>query len=142
MSAPAGWYQDGQGSIRYWNGGEWTGHVSPGDATHQAEAAPLLPYAQAESRQQFEPYRQPLPQAYVQQPAYVQRPGTTNGVGIAGFVVGLVSIFLPLIFGLAAGVTGLVLSIVGITRAGLSGTGKGLSIAGLVLSILGILFIL
>ncbi|NLB47987.1 MAG: DUF2510 domain-containing protein, partial [Microbacteriaceae bacterium] len=31
MSAPAGWYDDpwGAGSIRFWDGGTWTGHTAP-----------------------------------------------------------------------------------------------------------------
>ena len=27
--APAGWYEDGTGSLRYWDGGAWTEHTSP-----------------------------------------------------------------------------------------------------------------
>ncbi|UUT35281.1 hypothetical protein [Microbacterium elymi] len=66
-------------------------------------------------------------------------PRPTNGAGIAGFVIGLVSVFLPILFGLAAGAAGLVLSIVGMTRPN---AGKGLAIAGLILSIIGILLII
>lgn len=62
-----------------------------------------------------------------------------NGVGIAGFVVGLVSVFLPLILGLVGGMVGLGLSIAGMTRPQ---SRKGLAIAGLVLSIVAILLLI
>lgn len=65
-----------------------------------------------------------------------------NGLAVAGFVVGLVSVFLPLFFGMAAAITGLGLSIGGMNRAGVVGEKKGLAVAGLVLSIVGLILIL
>ncbi|MFC6324577.1 hypothetical protein ACFQZV_11180 [Microbacterium koreense] len=62
-----------------------------------------------------------------------------NGLGVAGFVVGLVSLFLPLFVGLVGGLVGLGLSIAGVSRVGRR---KGLAIAGLVLSIVAVIFIL
>lgn len=79
------------------------------------------------------------------QPQYQQQvvgSGASNGLAVAGFVVGLVSIFLPLIFGLGAGAAGLVLSIMGAAKSGTTGTGKGLAVAGIILSSVGIVFIL
>jgi Protein of unknown function (DUF2510) len=35
---PAGWYDGGQRSLRWWNGAEWTEHTQP---TSPAQAAPL-----------------------------------------------------------------------------------------------------
>ncbi len=26
---PAGWYPDQQGTMRYWDGQQWTGHTAP-----------------------------------------------------------------------------------------------------------------
>lgn len=61
-----------------------------------------------------------------------------NGLGTAGFVVSLVSVFLPFIFGLVGGIVGLTLSCVGLSRQHLP---KGLAIAGVVLGILAIILI-
>jgi hypothetical protein len=38
---PAGWYPDGSGSQRYWDGTKWTEHVAPGGAG--AEGPPMAP---------------------------------------------------------------------------------------------------
>ena len=43
-STPAGWYPDGQGSQRWWDGTRWTEHTMPlPDATPPAPAAPASP---------------------------------------------------------------------------------------------------
>ena len=62
-----------------------------------------------------------------------------NGVGVAGFVVGLVSVFLPIFLGLIGGVVGLILSIVGLAQPQRR---KGLAIAGLILSIVAIILLI
>ena len=38
MSASPGWYHDGQGSLRYWDGQAWTVHTRPAEAAALAEA--------------------------------------------------------------------------------------------------------
>ena len=48
MSVPAGWYNDGQGQQRYWDGSQWTEHTAPlPDETAPAApvAAPAAPVA-------------------------------------------------------------------------------------------------
>ena len=62
---------------------------------------------------------------------------SNNGMAIAGFVVGLVSIFLNF-YGIT-GIIGLVLSIVGLKKSKETGKEKGLAIAGIVCSIIGII---
>lgn len=42
MSTPAGWYDDGQGAVRWWDGAQWTEH------THARDAATADPTAQPE----------------------------------------------------------------------------------------------
>ena len=60
-----------------------------------------------------------------------------NGIAIAGFVVGLVSIFVN--FYCITGIVGLILSIFGLKKSKQSGKGKGLAIAGIICSIIGII---
>ncbi|MEQ6898314.1 DUF2510 domain-containing protein [Microbacterium sp. KR10-403] len=142
MSAPAGWYNDGAGAIRYWNGSAWTSHTAaqhamPPTPSPRPQPMPVAqPYAPYPPAQSVVPQR-PMP---VMTPygAVPVAPRQSNGVGIAGFIVGLVSVFLPLFFGVAVALVGLILSIVGLTRPY---AGKGLAIAGLVLSIIGLVLI-
>ncbi|AKS32773.1 DUF2510 domain-containing protein [Mycolicibacterium goodii] len=37
---PAGWYDDGRGSLRWWNGSAWTEHTQPAPAAETAAAKP------------------------------------------------------------------------------------------------------
>ncbi|MEP6461911.1 MAG: DUF2510 domain-containing protein [Frankiaceae bacterium] len=38
-AAPAGWYDDGAGQLRYWDGARWTDHVAPAAAPHEQRPA-------------------------------------------------------------------------------------------------------
>ena len=60
-----------------------------------------------------------------------------NGLAIAGFVVGLVSIFLN--FYCITGIVGLIWSIVGFKKSKESEKGTGIAIAGIICSIIGII---
>ena len=78
----------------------------------------------------------PAPMPY---PAY--GPAPTNGIGVAGFVTGLVGLVLcwvPILGLLLAG-TGIVLSAVGMSQGRRTGAGTGLAIAGLVCGIVGVI---
>lgn len=63
----------------------------------------------------------------------------TNGIGIAGFVISILAIFLACIpfVGGVLWLLGLIFSIVGLTRSP-----KGLAIAGLVISLLGLILLI
>jgi len=71
----------------------------------------------------------------------------TQGLGIAGLIVGIFSIFFSIIpctlpLGIILAVIGLILTIVGLNQATKLNAQKGLLIAGLITSILGILIAL
>lgn len=145
-NAAAGWYPDQQGMLRYWDGLAWTEHTAPPMAQHPTAIVVR------ESPRPFAASAMPHPQSYTApgylvpaqsasvMPIYASAPVASlpNGVGVAGFVVGLVSVFLPLIFGIIGGVVGLVLSIVGLSRPNRV---RGLAIAGLILSIFALVLI-
>lgn len=73
--------------------------------------------------------------------------GGTNGLAIAGMVLGIVGfavVFIPCIGWLLAiilGIVGATLSGIGLASAGKLGSGKGMAIAGLVLSIIAIIWV-
>lgn len=62
---------------------------------------------------------------------------SNNGLAIAGFVVGLVSIFIN--FYCITGIVGLILSILGLKKSKQTQKGKGIAIAGICCSIVGII---
>ncbi|MFT4210562.1 MAG: DUF2510 domain-containing protein, partial [Microbacterium sp.] len=54
MSTPAGWYDDGQGQTRYWDGTAWTEHVAPPASQPPAPvpSAPAAPQPVAPAQEQ------------------------------------------------------------------------------------------
>jgi len=49
MTTPAGWYDDGSGRRRWWDGGRWTEHFEAASATPVATAQPVgYAYARAQ----------------------------------------------------------------------------------------------
>ena len=82
----------------------------------------------------------PQPQQPYQQTVIVQQvEKQSNGVGTAGFIISIVTLFLGWIpvFGWILWAVGLILSAIGLTKQP-----KGLAIAGLVISLIGIIFLL
>ena len=106
--------------------------------------AQVQQYAQAQQYTQAQQYAQARPYAQAQplSGAIAPTPAPSNGLGVAGFVVGLVSLFMPLVVGIIVAGTGLGLSIAGMVRADRIGAKRGLAIAGLVLSIIGLVLII
>jgi hypothetical protein len=85
-----------------------------------------------------QPYGAPAPQPY----GYAPVPQTpSNGLGVAGFVTGLVGLVLCWVpwFGMLLGLVGIVLSGIGIAQGKKKGASIGLAIAGLVCGILAVL---
>ena len=92
-----------------------------------------------------QPYIQPPGYGYPQQPPYGPPPGygypgpygvpqPNNGIGVAGFVCGLLGLiffWIPFV-GLVLGILGVILGAAGISGGRRSGAGTGLAIAGLV----------
>jgi hypothetical protein len=83
-------------------------------------------------------YAAPAPQPYGY-PAAPQAPG--NGLGVAGFVTGLVGLVLCWVpwFGMILGLVGVVLGGIGISQGKKKGAPTGLAIAGLVCGVLAVL---
>ncbi|HJE87668.1 hypothetical protein [Rikenella microfusus] len=88
-----------------------------------------------ENQTQNTPPQQPYQQTVIIQ----QVEKRSNGIGTAGFILALVTLFLGWIpvFGWILWVLGLIFSAVGVTKRP-----KGLAIAGLVISLIGIVFLL
>ena len=68
----------------------------------------------------------------------------TQGLGIAGIIIGILSIFFAIIpctmfLGILLGIIGLILTIIGLNKASKLNVQKGLLIAGLITSVLGVL---
>ena len=103
---------------------------------------PQQPYQQQQPNYQQQytqqpPYQQPPQQTYQQQ-YYVEPPRKTNAMGIVGFILALLGIFLgwiPLI-GWLIWLLGLIFSFIGVFKVP-----RGLAIAGLIVSLLGLLVI-
>jgi hypothetical protein len=85
---------------------------------------------------------QPYPtQGYQPQSAFAGSPAPTNGMGVAGFVTGLLGLVLCWVpfLGLILAACGIILSGVGMAQAKRTGASTGLAIAGLVLGILALI---
>ncbi|WP_448625863.1 hypothetical protein [Geodermatophilus sp. URMC 64] len=96
------------------------------------------PPPQGYAPQPTQGYAAPAPQPYGYAPA-PQAPG--NGLGVAGFVTGLVGLVLCWVpwFGMVLGLVGVVLGGIGISQGKKKGAPTGLAIAGLVCGILAVL---
>ena len=70
-TVPAGWYPDGQGGQRWWDGTQWTEHTQPPAAGPAADATVVAPRPQqppAQPQFQQPQFQQPQAQPYGQQP--------------------------------------------------------------------------
>ncbi|MFE6736820.1 DUF2510 domain-containing protein [Microbacterium sp. NPDC057650] len=155
MSIPAGWYDDGSGRQRWWDGTQWTEHFAP------VEAAPVPvfepPYvAPAPQLQQSYQAGNPLVapgypggQPYAASASFAtapvtapaaRRPSALGWVALAVSVAGAVLACIPPIFGVGLLVllAGIVLSIIALVRPGARWPG----VTGIILSAVGALAVL
>ncbi|WP_262002619.1 DUF2510 domain-containing protein [Microbacterium sp. Mcb102] len=161
MTTPAGWYDDGSGSLRWWDGTQWTAHVrTSDDAPVAPERPPVEPVASAVPSPATAPFTPPytLPSSGVSTerviaPDLVGAPGGAWGapapqppapgvsvlgiIGLAVVVVGVVCACIPVIsiVGWALLGVGFVLSLVSLFLRGRKWPG----ITGLVVSAIGAL---
>lgn len=96
MTTPAGWYDDGSGRQRYWDGSQWTDQF----AGEQAAPAPAAPQAQPAGMAPAYSVGQDV------QPKKKSRLGLWIGLGIGGFVLlvgGAITAFVFLVVGVTQG---------------------------------------
>ncbi len=126
MSIPAGWYDDGSGAQRWWDGTGWTEHIAdptPPTPAYEPVAQDVSAPAAAPSHtlQPAAPY---ATQQYASQP-YAPAPGSTNGLAITALVLGILG------FGVIAVIFGHIA--MGQLKRNPQQEGRGLAIAGLIL---------
>jgi hypothetical protein len=118
--------------------GESAGYPGPPDPGQGYQPQGYQP--QGYQPQGYQPQGYPA-QAYQAQPGSAGQPAPSNGMGIAGFVTGLVGLLLCWVpfLGLILAACGIVLGALGMSQAKRTGASNGLAIAGLVLGILALI---
>jgi len=122
MSTPAGWYDDGSGRQRWWDGTQWTENYAPVQGGEEAgvavAAAPAAPVASAAPEPRSTP--------------------TLGFIGLGLAVVGTILACIPVvvvfIIGLVVLLAALVVSVIAVFK---KNTRKWPSIVGIVLSVVG-----
>ena len=131
MSMPAGWYDDGSGRQRWWDGSRWTDHFAPAPG-----AAPAASAASAASATLAYAPGAPMTSAAPTMPTTPRRSPVLGLVGLGLAVLGTILACVPLVFGIGVAVllAGFVVSLIGLFT---KGAAKWPSIVGLILSVIG-----
>lgn len=113
---PAGWYDDGSGNQRYWDGEKWTDHTSPASVVTATSTA-----------------------AAAQSPHVAPAKTQPNVLGIIALVLGIIGFIFAVmpgafIIGWVALPIALILAVAALF---LKNTGKGLAIAALIVAVVG-----
>jgi hypothetical protein len=143
MSTPAGWYDDGSGRQRWWDGAQWTENYAPAQGGEEAAADPGAAAPPASGAQA--PGYSAAPYALAGHPAAVtpadvepKRTPTLGFIGLGLAVLGTILACIPntatFIIGLVVLLAAFVVSLVAVFK---KNTKKWPSIVGIVLSIVG-----
>lgn len=119
MSTPAGWYDDGSGRQRWWDGGRWTEHFAPA----QGDPAPAQPVYSASPMMHM--------------PTGGERVSPVLGfIGLGLAALGTILACVPVLFGVGFVVlfAGFVVSLIGLFK---KNAAKWPSIVGMILSVVG-----
>jgi hypothetical protein len=139
MSTPAGWYDDGSGRQRWWDGSQWTDQYAPGaDAGTggaSSMATPSTPYVAA---QYAAPQYAAPGYAPALTPVAPRRPPTLGFVGLGLAALGTALACTPLLVTFVLGalvlIAAFIVSLIAVFR---KNTAKWPSIVGICLSIIG-----
>ncbi len=159
MTTPAGWYDDGSGRQRWWDGQQWTDHYAPDAAASAPSSPPSSPSSEASP---YSPPAAPAAVGYGSAPsgagygapgtyrapggygAVADAPKPMSVVGLVGFglaVLGTILVLFPItmIFGWVLLFAGFVVSIVSLFLRGKKWpgiTGIGVSILGTIVGVI------
>lgn len=132
-TAPAGWYDDGRGSLRYWDGTQWTEHTAPLARTADQTATAQYAATPASDHYATQPYD--VPPSATKPTSEPSGPNVLGIVALVAAVVGFVFACIPFVQVVAWILlpVALVLAIVALFLEG----GKWPAIAALIVSVVG-----
>ncbi len=97
MTTPAGWYDDGSGRQRYWDGARWTEHFAP--AAPSSPTAPQ-PGAEAFAAAPFQDPAAPSQDPSASAPRKKSRVGLYIGLGIGALLIVIIGAVVAVVLGM------------------------------------------